>query len=229
MAQPWRILESVATQEGLIELRKRGERDFLMTMDGHVLMNSKGNRSEVALGQLACEHLKNEIRPRVLVGGLGMGFTLKAILDTLPLTGKVVVAELNPVVLTWCQGPLAVLTQSAAQDRRVDVQIGDVTHLIRRHATDAGLEKFDSIVIDLYSGPYVRSHGRDDPLYGSLAIQTTRSALKPGGRFAVWGEDFDAGFARRLARNGFKSTHHLSGRGGSRHVVYLGKRGPKRH
>jgi spermidine synthase len=88
MAQPWQIIESVSTAAGLLELRKRGAFDFLITVGGQVLMNSMASRSEVALGQLACGHLKDSIVPRVLVGGLGMGFTLKAVLDTLPATGR---------------------------------------------------------------------------------------------------------------------------------------------
>lgn len=224
MARPWQTIESVPTEEGLLELRKRGERDFLITVGGNVLMNSMAHRSEVALGQLACGHLKDAARPLVLVGGLGMGFTLKAVLDTLPATGRVVVAELNPVVVGWCQGPLADLTDSAAADTRVKVEICDVAQLIRRHAKGDDPKKFDTVILDLYTGPYVRSHKRDDPLFGSIAIHRTRAALKPGGVFAVWGENYDAGFARRLADAGFASTRHRSGRGGSGHVVYLGKK-----
>lgn len=226
MAQPWQVIEIISTDEGCLELRQRAERDFLITVDGRVLMNSMAHRSEVALGQLACGHLKDLTHPRVLVGGLGMGFTLKAVLDSLPGTGSVVVAELNPVVLKWCRGPLAALTHSATEDPRVDVEIGDVAHLIRRYANDDALENFDTIILDLYTGPYVRSHRRDDPLYGSTAIHTTRAALKPGGVFAVWGEDYDAGFATRLAAAGFGLTTQRSGQGGSRHVVYLGRLAP---
>ncbi|MCB2144892.1 MAG: spermidine synthase [Deltaproteobacteria bacterium] len=224
MARPWQTIDRISTEEGLLELRKRGERDFLITVGGHVLMNSMANRSEVALGQLACGHLKQSTRPLVLVGGLGMGFTLKAVLDILPATGRVVVAELNPAVLAWCRGPLAALTNHAAADERVSVEIADVAQLIRRHAKEDTLEKLDAVILDLYTGPYVRSHKRDDPLYGSIAIKTTRAALKPGGVFAVWGEDYDAGFAKRLAAAGFASTRHRSGRGGSGHVVYLGRK-----
>ncbi len=228
MTRPWQTIERISTEEGLLELRKRGERDFLITVGGRVLMNSMAHRSEVALGQLACGHLKALTHPRVLVGGLGMGFTLKAVLDTLPATGSVVVAELNPVVLEWCRGPLAVLSDNATADTRVEVEICDVAHLIRRYAQDETMEKFDAVILDLYTGPYVRSHKRDDPLYGSIAINTTRSALKPGGVFAVWGEDYDAGFAKRLTEAGFVSTRHRTGRGGFRHVVYLGKWQPHR-
>jgi spermidine synthase len=226
MTQPWQTIDRVSTNEGLLELRRRGPGDFLITVGGQVLMNSMANRSEVALGKLACERLMGLIRPLVLVGGLGMGFTLKAVLDNLPAAGRVVLAELNPVVLAWCRGPLAALTNHAVADARVEVNICDVAQLIRLYARDPSVEKLDAVILDLYTGPYVRSHKRDDPLYGSIAINRTHEALKPGGVFAVWGEDYDTGFARRLAEAGFASTHHRSGRGGSGHVVYLGRKVP---
>ncbi|BBO85115.1 spermidine synthase [Desulfosarcina ovata subsp. sediminis] len=222
MALPWRTIEAVQTEEGRLELRQRGERDFLICVDGRVLMNSVAHRSEQALGTLACAHLKGAAQARVLVGGLGMGFTLKAILDTLPASARIEVAELNPMVETWCRGPLAALTDSAVTDPRVQVKISDVTHRIRRHAVENALEKLDAIILDLYTGPYMHSHKRDDPLFGSIAIRTTKAALKPGGVFAVWGEDYDAGFTKRLKQAGFVTTHHQPRRGGFRHVVYLG-------
>lgn len=228
MAQPWKIIESISTREGRLELRQRGGRDFLITLGGSVLMNSRANQSELALGRLACEHLKAYARPRVLVGGLGMGYTLKAVLDNLPAIGRAVVAELNPVVLKWCQGPLSALTDGAAADPRVKVEICDVAYLIRRFANDDQLVKFDAVILDLYTGPYVRSHKRDDPLFGSIAINRARQALKPKGIFAVWGENFDTGFERRLSEAGFKVTIHRSGRGGYRHVVYLGRKADDR-
>ena len=151
-----------------------------------------------------------------------MGFTLRAVLDKLPASATVDVAELNPVVETWCRGPLAVLTDSAVTDPRVRVRIGDVTDRIRRHAGDDTLGKFDAVILDLYTGPYMHSHKRDDPLFGLSALRTTAAALKPGGIFAVWGENYDAGFAGRLKQAGFVATCHRSRRGGFRHVVYLG-------
>jgi spermidine synthase len=225
MARPWQTVESVLTETGLLDLRQRGERDYLITIDGRVLMNSLAHGSEMALGQLACAHLGNSAQPRVLLGGLGMGYTLRAVLDALPATGRVVVAELNPVVVTWCQGPLAVLTDEPTADTRCVVEICDVVQLIQRYANDDSLGKFDAVILDLYTGPYVRSHAQNDPLYGSIAIDTTRAALKPNGIFAVWGENYDAGFAKRLTKAGFATNYKRVGRGGFRHVVYLGKLG----
>jgi len=223
MAQPWKTIESISTDEGTLELRQRGERDFLITIGSQVLMNSLANRSEVVLGELGCGHLTESESPRVLVGGLGMGFTLKAVLDTLPATAQVVVAELNPAVAEWCRGPLALLTKSALNDPRVTVEIGDVAHRIRRSAVNGGDSRFDAIVLDLYRGPHAKTHHSDDPLYGSRAIENMRAALKPCGVVAVWGEQYDESFDKRLKSAGFTVTTDRPGRGGLRHVVFVGQ------
>lgn len=223
MAKPWKTIDSIDTDEGVLELRQRDERDFLITLGGLVLMNSMANRSEVILGQLSCKHLHNHPRPRVLVGGLGMACTLRAVLDSLPATAEVVVAELNPAVLTWCRGPLAALTDGAANDPRVDVVITDVAKLVRNTASDAKAKKFDAIVFDLYKGPHYHTDKYHDPLYGSRAIDNARLALKPGGVFAVWGESYDEGFDKRLCAAGFNVSHERPGRGGLRHVVFVAR------
>lgn len=219
MAHPWRIIQSVATDEGSLELRQRGEKDFLIMIGNQVLMNSLSNRSEVVLGQLACERLKTHPHPRVLVGGLGMGFTLRAVLDTLPQSACVVVAELNPVVHDWCRGPLATLTAGAVSDPRVRVRITDVADLIRTSSGDE--QRFDAIVLDLYRGPHAKTDPVNDPLYGSRAIANAKLALNPGGTLAVWGEAFDEGFHNRLQKAGFEVTTRRPGRGGLRHAVFL--------
>jgi len=221
VAQPWKTIESIPTDEGILELRQRGDKDFLIMIGTQVLMNSLSNRSEVILGQLGCSHLKNHPHPRVLVGGLGMGFTLKAVLDTLPDTAQVVVAELNPVVCNWCRGPLALLTNSAVTDPRVKVEIGDVATLIRTYAAGGEKKHFDAIVLDLYRGPHAKTDPRNDPLYGSRAIENARNALNPGGALSVWGEAYDEGFDKRLKSAGFTVTTQRPGRGGLRHVVFL--------
>ncbi|MGK2905758.1 MAG: spermidine synthase [Desulfuromonadales bacterium] len=221
MAKAWKTIGSIETDDGVLELRQRDTRDFLITIAGLVLMNSMANRSEVILGQLGCKHLQSHPRPRVLVGGLGMGCTLRAVLDSLPTSAEIVVAELNPVVLEWCRGPLAALTDGAASDPRVRIVIGDVADLVRSAAKTAGAEKFDAIVFDLYKGPHFHTDKHKDPLYGSQAIENARSALKPGGVFSVWGENYDEGFAKRLCAAGFTVTFERPGRGGLRHVVYM--------
>jgi len=221
MAKPWKTLESVTTDEGVLELRQRDARDFLITVAGLVLMNSLANRSEVVLGQLGCKKLKKHEGARVLVGGLGMGYTLKAALDSLPAAAHVVVAELNPVVLRWCQGPLAVLTDGAVHDPRVNVEILDVAQRVRQASQADPSERFDAIIFDLYKGPHFHTDPVNDPLYGSRAIANARAALKPGGVFVIWGENYDEGFAKRLQKAGFKVSRQRPGRGGLRHVVFM--------
>ncbi len=221
MAQPWKIIESIPTDEGALELRQRGERDFLIMIGPQILMNSLANRSEVVLGQLGCEHLKESVTPRVLVGGLGMGFTLKAVLDTLPGSAQVVAAELNRTVVEWCRGPLAALTENAVNDPRVTIEIGDVAHRIRRTAVNGGEARFDAIILDLYRGPHAKTDAKNDPLYGSRAIENMRAALKPCGVVAVWGEQYDESFSKRLQSAGFTVTTDRPGRGGLRHAVFV--------
>jgi spermidine synthase len=221
VAQPWKTIDTISTEEGTLELRQRGEQDFLITIGSQILMNSLSNRSEVKLGELGCGHLKEGGKPRVLIGGLGMGFTLKAVLDTLPPSAQVVVAELNPTVLEWCRGPLKTLTENAVGDPRVTVEIGDVARRIRMTAVNGGESRFDAIVLDLYRGPHAKTDHRDDPLYGSRAIENMRAALKPCGVVAVWGENYDESFDKRLRGAGFTVTTDRPGRGGLRHVVFL--------
>lgn len=221
MARPWKTLDSVQTQDGVLELRQRGERDFLITVGGLVLMNSVANRSEIALGEMACAPLKEKSAPRVLVGGLGMGCTLRAVLDNLPEQARVTVLELNPVVIAWCRGPLRELNAAAVEDPRVSVEIGDVTDFIAGRAAAAQDEKFDAVLFDLYTGPDSDTDPHNDPLYGRRAIDRTRAILKPGGIFAIWGENYDVGFSKRLQAAGFTVRTQRPGRGGLRHVVYL--------
>jgi len=223
VAKPWVILDRVEVPgEGTLELRRRGERDFLISIGSQILMNSSQQLSEVALGRLGCEGLQKTAAPRVLIGGLGMGITLRAALDTLPTDAEVVVAELNPCIVDWCRGQLAALTNGAVLDARVRVHIGDVSRMIAE--TAAGTEPFDAILLDLYRGPHAKSDGIGDPIYGSRAIARSHAALKPGGLFAVWGENYDQGFDHRLRAAGFRTRCERPGRGGYRHAVFLARK-----
>ncbi len=216
----WETLDAADSAEGRLELRRRGENDFLITLAGRVLMNSAARRSEEALACELCARLPRQQAPRVLVGGLGMGLTLRAALDTLPGDARVVVAELNSVVVDWCRGPLAALNARAVEDSRVEVVIADVAELIR----SARAQRCDAIAIDLYEGP---SGGRDsdEPFYGRRALAETHAALVPGGVFGVWAERPDPGFEKRLRAAGFAFDRSRPGRGGLRHVVYSAVRG----
>jgi len=221
MAIPWQVLDRFETdEEGTLELRKRGKGDFLITVGAQILMNSMAQRSELALGRLGCSKLKKHPRPRVLVGGLGMAITLRAVLDELPETAEVVVAELNPKIYEWCLGPLSELTDAAAADPRVKVEIGDVAKLVKRSAE----KSFDAIIYDLYRGPGPQTDKRNDPLYGSRAIEQCRAALKKDGVFAIWGENPDAGFESRLRNAGFAVRCERPGKGGYRHAVWVAEK-----
>ncbi|MCD6292884.1 MAG: spermidine synthase [Deltaproteobacteria bacterium] len=218
MVLPWKILDRFITEdEGVLELRQRGKGDYLITVGSQVLMNSKAQRSEMALGRLGCRGLMQQFRPRVLVGGLGMAITLRAVLDVLPDTARVTVAELNPKIHEWCLGPLSELTGGAANDPRVTTEITDVAKLIR----NSGNENFDAIILDLYRGPHPQTDRLNDPVYGSRAIKYTYTALKSGGIFAVWGENPDSGFVNRLSAGGFTVRCERPGKGGYRHAVWV--------
>lgn len=223
MARPWQTLDTADTANGLLELRRRGDRDFLILMNNRVLMNSSAGRSELALGEHACRAVATRPCPLVLVGGLGMGLTLRAAIDRLPPTARVVVAELNPVVVAWCRGPLAELTQRAVEDPRVTIVIDDVAAVIAR-ASQPGAQRFDAVIIDLYEGPHPATDARNDPFYGSLALTKTAAALSAGGVFAVWGEKPDAAFEKRLTVAGFSVDRQRPGKGGLRHVVYIAQK-----
>ena len=220
MARPWQTIDKIGKEDTVLELRKRGDRDFLLLVNGRVLMNSSANRSEVTLGEHACRLVAGRSVPRVLIGGLGMGFTLRAALEALPGSARVVVAELNPVIVTWCRGPLAGLTQSAVKDPRVMVVTDDVAAVIISASLN-GAKRFDAVIIDLYAGPGADTEPRYDPFYGSLALSTTADALSAGGVFAVWGEKPDMAFEKRMAAAGFTFERLRPGRGGLRHVVYV--------
>ena len=223
MTLPWTLVDSADTPDGKLVLRRRGERDFMMTVDGRVLMTSMFTRSEVDVAALACEVIRGRRAARVLIGGLGLGFTLRAALDALGADATVVVAELNPVVVKWCRGPASALTNDALSDDRVEVVEGDVTGVIRRAARGGGAGRFDAIVLDLYVGP--GGNAVADPLYGREILQQTAKALTPGGAYAVWGEARDAGFERRLSAAGFECKLHRPKRGsGLRHAVYVAVR-----
>ena len=215
--RPWQVLESVNTKEGVLELRRRGERDFLMTIGGRVLMTSQHHRSEDVLADVACGALGKKSRPRVLLGGLGMGYTLRAALDQLPPKAAVTVVDLNRKVVDWNRGPLAPLARSPIADARVAVVVDDVAQVIARSRPSG----YDAILFDLYEGPRSAVNRDWHPLYGSEAIGRTRSALAADGIFAVWSEEADPPFEERLKRNGFTVKRHKSGKGGRIHVVYL--------
>jgi spermidine synthase len=217
--RPWRTIDQVETPEGPLELRRRGERDFLITIAGRVLMTSAAHRSEDALAELACAGVREAPRPRLLLGGLGMGYTLRAALDQLQAGAALTVVDLNPTIVDWCRGPLAALTGNALADRRNTVQVANVARVIASARPGA----YDVILLDLYEGPHQATNRAYDPLYGAAALARTWRALRPAGVFAVWSEEADHTFEERLAAAGFSVRSHRP-RGGRVHVVYIASR-----
>ena len=219
MPRPFQTLESVATPEGPLELRRRGDRDFLICIAGRVLMTSVAHRSEDALAKLACEGLASRPNANVLIGGLGMGFTLRAALDALASDATVTVAELNSVVARWCTGPIATLTNDAASDPRVSIVIDNVARVIARAAKGT----FDAVAIDLYEGPHTTVKHTDE-LYGPTATANVMRVLKPRGKYAVWCEQASPGFETSLRGAGFRYDLVRAGFGARVHLVYVAHR-----
>jgi len=232
LSRPWQTLDQRETPDGVFELRQRDTDDFLICIDGRVLMNSRASRSEKELGIRTCRGLARGAR--ILVGGLGMGLTLRAVLDTVDETSRIEVAELHDVVAEWCRGPLALLSKDVLADPRVTLRVGDVADRIRECAKPAGSETggaggvYDAIVLDLFEGPHARTDAKRDPLYGSQAIRRSWQALAPGGILGIWAEAREEHFEARLRAQGFSIETQRPGRGGLRHWIVLARRGSKR-
>jgi spermidine synthase len=218
--KPWQTLATVATPDGRLELRQRGAKDFLIVIDGRPLMTSVAHASETELARLVCTPLASVKRPRVLIGGLGMGYTLRAALDELPADAEVHMVELTSEMVDWCRGPMASLSNNAVDDPRVQIQVGDVSKVI----ASAPAGRYESIVLDLYEGPNPTLNRADDPFYGSMALKRTAAALVPGGTLAVWSEEVDPTFERKMVGAGFAASLVRVRRGGRTHAIYLGKR-----
>ncbi len=219
MTRPWTLIDSLQTDDGVIELRQRGPRDFHLCLDGRILMNSRASRSEEALGRWVAEATSVAPQPCLLIAGLGMGLTLRAALDALPDDASVVVAEIEPRIVHWCEGPLRDVCSDALADPRVSVEVRDVTDVVR-----AAEARFDGIALDLYEG--VRKLPGDpvgDPCYGIEALERAHRALKNPGVFARWCEQPDPGFEQRLASTGFTVEQRRVGRGGRRHTLYCAR------
>jgi spermidine synthase len=185
------------------------------------LMSSRMHGSEKALAELACARLQGRPQPRLLVGGLGMGFTLAAALKTVGPDAEVVVAELVPEVVSWNRTLIGEPAGHPLRDPRSCVYIGDVGNLIREEP--AG---FDAILMDVDNGPEALVRRENDWLYGAAGLQATRDALRPSGVLAIWSVSADRSFSKRLQQAGFDTTEHIvhahrAGKG-PRHHIWIG-------
>jgi spermidine synthase len=201
-------------------LMRRGH-EFSIKLGVAELMTSRLFASEEALATLAAERLKGRTKPRVLIGGLGMGFTLRAALRAFGPNAEIVVAELVPAVARWARGPMAELFAGSLDDRRVELVEADVAALIGR-----AKPLYDAILLDVDNGPEGMTQSANDHLYSMRGLAAARAALSPGGVLAVWSQGPDRAFAKRFEKAGFsvedRKVRARGVHGGSRHVIWLG-------
>ncbi len=189
------------------------------------LMNSRLSGSEQALAKLSCQRIADHRRPRMLIGGLGMGFTLRAALAELGNDASIVVAELVPTVVAWARGQMAEVFGGCLDDPRVTVEETNVGQLIRSEPA-----AWDAILLDVDNGPQGIVHKSNDALYSLQGLGAARTALKPGGVLAVWSQGPDGGFTRRLKQAGFaveEINTRANGKRGARHVIWMAANGPR--
>jgi spermidine synthase len=216
---PWIHLDTAAVPGGGGELKlmQRGK-EFSIMAGSTLLMNSRMNSSEVALAELACDRLRGRRNARVLIGGYGMGFTLRATLAGLGGDAQITVAELVPAVLRWARGAMAELTANSLIDPRVDIREADVGVLIA-----SAQASFDAILLDVDNGPDGLSRSENDRLYNLRGLHAARRALRPKGLLAVWSAAPDKEFLARLGRAGF-TVEEIKARAnkgrGVRHVIW---------
>ncbi|GAA2840073.1 spermidine synthase [Aminobacter aminovorans] len=221
---PWLVLDTAKIPGGgQLRLKQRGT-EFSIMLGSNELMNSRLSGSEEALAKLACDRIKGRSKPKILIGGLGMGFTLRATLALLGKDARIVVAELVPEVIAWARGPMAELFAGCLDDPRVEVVEGDVGRLIRD-----GTGAYDAILLDVDNGPEGLSREANDSLYNYAGLYAAKAALKPGGVLTVWSQGPDKSFSRRLHESGFVTDEvkvRASTKGsGARHVVWVAASG----
>jgi len=198
----------------------RGKDDFSIKISGgHELMNTRKHGSEDALGSLPCLRLRHADAARVLIGGLGMGFTLASVLKVVGPEAEVTVAELIPEVVEWNRGPLGACSGYPLNDPRTRVHVGDVAKLLRRKKA-----AFEVIALDVDNGPEGLTKSSNDWLYSQAGIAAAQDALAPGGILAYWSAGPDQGFHDRLRQCGFvveETRVHAHGHKGARHTIWL--------
>jgi spermidine synthase len=220
---PWTLVDTAQVPDGGGELRlmRRGA-EFSIRLGHNELMNSRVGGSEAALATLACEKIHACKHPRLLIGGLGMGFTLRAALAALGGEARIIVAELVPAVAAWARGPMAEVFGDSLSDPRVRLHEIDVGELIR-HEPSA----LDAILLDVDNGPEGLTRAANDGLYDLAGLSAAHAALRPGGVLAVWSSGPDADFSRRLGKTGFEVDEvavRANGARGARHVIWIARR-----
>ncbi len=218
---PWKELgrASIPGEAAPLILAQR-DTEYVIRIGANALMSSRAHGSEEALAELACARIAGRTNARVLIGGLGMGFTLAAALGSLPANARVVVAELMPAVIEWNRGPLAHLANRPLEDQRVTVHAGDVAAVISNERS-----AFDAILLDVDNGPNGLTRASNDGLYSAAGLAAALRALRVGGVFGVWSVAPDDEFSRRLGRVGFEVEEEIvraRRTKGGRHTLWLG-------
>ena len=219
---PWIQLDTAPLPgEGDLRLKQRGS-EFSIMLGANELMNSRLSGSEEAMATLAAERLTGRARPSILIGGLGMGFPLRAALEAFGRDARIEVAELVPAVVAWARGPLAELFAGSLDDPRVTVTVKDAFEVI-----GAQRGTYDAILLDVDNGPEGLTVSSNDRLYDAAGLHHAKTALKPGGLLAVWSAAPDKRFGKRLHDAGFKveevTVRARRGGGGARHRVWLAR------
>jgi spermidine synthase len=204
---------------GELRLIQRGA-DFWIMLGANALMSTRLRGSEEALATLACDRIAGRPRPAMLIGGLGMGFTLRAALDALPPDASVVVSELVPAIVRWARGPMAHVHGASLDDARVAIAERDVVDLIAEARS-----RYDAILLDVDNGPDGLSRESNNRLYDLAGLRAARDALKPGGLLAIWSAAPDPAFKRLLSKAGYAADEVTvrahAGRSGAKHVIWL--------
>lgn len=219
--RPFETLESFTTPEGRRLTLHHRDGDYFIDLDGHELMSTRSPGSESELATLGCRHLSRAKSCRVLIGGLGLGFTLRSALDLLPGTAEVVVAEVFPCIVEWHARHLRHLGVSV-EDERVHVHEGDVQELLG----GSGADRYDAIMLDVDNGPDATCLDANAGLYDDLGIALLATSLTSRGVLAVWSAHPDPAFEKRLRRGGFKvraETVRSQGRKGHRHTIFVAR------
>lgn len=204
-----------------LRLYRRGD-DFIIAIDRNELMSSRMSGSEEALATMTCGRLRNPKAANLLIGGYGMGFTLRAALRVLGPDAKIAVAELVPGIIEWARGPMAELAAGCLDDPRVELVLGDVSKAI-----GAATRRYDAILLDVDNGPDGLTREANEGLYSAAGLATAKAALRPGGVLAIWSAAPDARFTRRLSATGFQveevGVRARSNGKGPRHVIWFAR------
>jgi len=221
--KPWELLGQTRTPDGTDMRLQRRDTEYVILAGGLSLMSSRMHGSEEALATRGCQHVRGREAASVLIGGLGMGYTLRATLDLLPSDATIVVAELVPAVVEWNRGVLAPLANRPLDDARVQIEMGDVSAVVR-----AARARFDAVLLDVDNGPNAFTSPVNSRLYDDQGLAAMSRALKPGGVMAVWSAWESRRFEQRLKYAGFAvNVDRVRARlkqGGPKHVLFFARK-----